>query len=715
MADVGRDSIGPWQVKAAGWRSALGLRPYDSVAALVRREAAGLFLWCPAALVAGIWLYFALRNEPSQHLALTLGVTGVTLGVFMRQRSLAVLLSMLMIGFATAKLRADWVATPMLGAFEPGVSLQGYVSELSERSAKQMQLVLDVETATLIPVNERPRRVRVTAKVIPLQIGDRVEVKADLAPVARPEFPGGFELGRQLYFQSIGAVGRAASVTVLQQDEPPFTYRFNRLVHGLRQTIGAHIQAVIPGANGAFAEALITGERASIPRNINDSLMSSGLFHILSISGLHMTLVAGGVFWVVRALLALFPALALHWPIKKIAAVCAMFIGLFYMVLAGFGAATERSYIMIAVMFFAMLVDRPAVSLHNLAISAVIILLVQPEQAVAAGFQMSFMAVMGLAAFYEWWSQKAEDERVYQRSVGWRLLRKFFLGGVAAVLTTLIAGSLSGIVASHHFGRMAPYGVVSNALALPAISFLVMPMALIGTLLIPFGLEYIPFKIMDYGLDIVLAVSNMVASWPGSRVSLETLSASATVVLGGAAVVFCLLRTSLRWFALIFVVVGVFLSTQKSDPVVLIESRARNVAIVDQEGRLVPALQDAGQFAFRDWGKRLGAASGLRDAFKHAGWTCSKETCRAVLQKGTVAFLLEASETTGVCPIADVVVAQYPLRRRCKGKSFTIDRFDVWRNGAHSLMQDKHGLHLLTVANVQGKRPWVYVPRARRK
>ncbi len=117
-----------------------------------------------------------------------------------------------------------------------------------------------------------------------------------------------------------------------------------------------------------------------------------------------MAMVAGTSFWLVRALLALSPALALRRPIKKWAAGAALVVGGFYMLLADGGAATERSFIMIAVMFFAVMVDRPAISLHNLAVAAVFILLFSPEQAVAASFQMSFLAVMGLAAFFEWWN-----------------------------------------------------------------------------------------------------------------------------------------------------------------------------------------------------------------------------------------------------------------------------------------------------------------------
>ena len=98
--------------------------------------------------------------------------------------------------------------------------------------------------------------------------------------------------------------------------------------------MGARIHAALAEPYASFAEALITGERSTIPPEINKSLLISGLYHILSISGLHMWLAAGGVFWALRAALALVPGLALRYPIRKWAAAAALLMGLFYMLLA---------------------------------------------------------------------------------------------------------------------------------------------------------------------------------------------------------------------------------------------------------------------------------------------------------------------------------------------------------------------------------------------
>ena len=231
-----------------------------------------------------------------------------------------------------------------------------------------------------------------------------------------------------------------------------------------------------------------------------------------------MSLVAGGVFWLMRAILAGFPLLAQSYPIKKWAAAGALLVGLAYMLLAGSDTATLRSYIMIAVVFFAVIADRPALSVRNLAVAALIILVITPEAAVSASFQMSFMAVMGLAGFYEYWSARRRHQDYYLKPRTPAVTLAFAVGGIvfATVITTVIAGTLSSIPAAYHFGRVAPYGILANGLAIPIVSLVVMPMALAGVLLMPLGLEAWPLWLMGKGLDLVLAVSDWVAGLPGS-------------------------------------------------------------------------------------------------------------------------------------------------------------------------------------------------------
>ena len=136
-------------------------------------------------------------------------------------------------------------------------------------------------------------------------------------------------------------------------------------------------------------------------------------------------------------------------------------------------------------MFIAILVNRPALSMRNLATAALIILVVMPEAALTASLQMSFLAVMGLLAFHEVWSKwLTRGERADPGLIA-RSARAVSNAVLAAAFTTLAAGGMSSIAAGYHFGRLAPYSLIANLLALPVMSIIVMPMALLWVMVVP--------------------------------------------------------------------------------------------------------------------------------------------------------------------------------------------------------------------------------------
>ena len=709
MAVVEADST--WREPVQGGR----VRAFFAFGAALEIECRRLMVWSPLLLVSGVWGYFALEREPPGLLAWPLVLCCAAGLLWPRTPVWLRVIAVVMLGFGMAQFRSQWVATPLLRAYSPAQDILGTVADVDVRSRQRFTLVIVLREAKGLPEAERPLRVQVqmTGKHEPPHIGDMVRLTADLAPLPRPAQPGAFDYGRQLYFQSIGAVGRSKTGVTVVDAPLPWSFAVRRWFHDVRSAIGARVKAAIPGPLGSFADALITGERATIPRSMNESLQASGLFHILSISGLHMALVAGGSFWTMRALLALFPALALRWPIKKWSAGFAMLVGLLYMLLADSGAATERSFLMIAVVFFAVLVDRPAVSLHNLALAAVLILMWSPEQALSASFQMSFMAVMGLAVFFQWWSYHVPaPTQLQQQKLVTRWGRKLAIGAAASLVTSLVAGLLSGIPAAHHFGRLAPYGVVANAVALPVVSLMVMPAAMLSVLLMPLGLEAVPLKLMAVGLKGVMLVSDWVAAWPGAGVRLPLISTGVAATLAFGVTLLLLPITRVRWFAVPFLFAALLLfSSASPKPMLLVDERAGNVALRTKAG-LVPALPKQAAASVSRWLAQDGDDGGFKQAVTRTAWTCTAGICKASHSGLTFAFLLKQPLVVVPCPKVDVLVSQEPLRRRCKGTKITIDRFDVWRNGAYAVFANGEILH---ARGEQGQRPWVYEPRARAK
>jgi competence protein ComEC len=217
-------------------------------------------------------------------------------------------------------------------------------------------------------------------------------------------------------------------------------------------------------------------------------MRDSGLAHVLAISGLHMMIMAGTVFWLARALLALSPGLTLRFPIKKWAAAIALGAATFYLALSGASVPTVRAWMMMSIFLIAVMLDRPAITMRNVALAAMAILIVAPESLFDPSFEMSFAAVIGLVALYEWLAARRRYI-LFDVSPLWRGAR----WGVAIVLgtatTTLVAGAAITPFAVYHFHRMTHFGLLANMIAAPLVSLLIMPMALLSLIAMPLGLE----------------------------------------------------------------------------------------------------------------------------------------------------------------------------------------------------------------------------------
>ena len=298
----------------------------------------------------------------------------------------------------------------------------------------------------------------------------------------------------------------------------------------MRGRINDRIRAALPGETGEIAAALITGARGGISEETNQAMRDSGLFHVLSISGLHMAIMAGTVFWLLRTLLASVPALALRFAIKKWAAAGALATASFYLALSGAAVPTVRAFLMMSIMLVAVTLDRPAITMRNVALAALLILVVAPESLFDPSFEMSFAAVIALVALYEWLSGRARPS-LGDISPVWRGLRKVWVLFAGAALTTLAASIAIAPFAVYHFHRMTHYGLLANLLAAPLVSLLIMPMALISLILMPFGLEALPLAAMGVGIEAMVAIGEWVARLPGAVSVLPAISGTALLLM----------------------------------------------------------------------------------------------------------------------------------------------------------------------------------------
>jgi competence protein ComEC len=699
-------------------------RGIDAVAFSLGREQDRWFLWAPVALALGIACYFALPREP--WLGALLFATGLFafLAHSARRRVHSFLaltfLACLAGGMLAGKLRAELVAAPVLEKPLVSADISGWIEELKPRQDGRMRIVLRVHEISGISAAKTSERVQITLRdddaaiVVP---GDSVRLKAYVQPPPEPPVPGGYDYARAAFFDSIGGVGKAHRNLEAWADAPPAPIRLRMAapIGAMRLALAGRIRRGLDGEAGRIAAALITGLRDGIGEPVLELLRVSGLAHILAISGLHMSLMAGALFWFARSLMAAVPALALSFPVKKLAAGIALGGASFYLVLSGAGIATQRAFVMVAVMLLAVLLDRPAITIRNVALAALVILLLRPESVLTASFQMSFAATAALVAAYE-----ARREWLMRRPRGpgeagglpARTARAVLLYITAIAVTTVVASLATAPFAAYHFHRVAPYGLIANLLAMPAVALIVMPAGLVSIIAVPFGIEPLPLAVMGAGIDWVLASARLVAGLPGAalHVAQMPLGALGAIVLGALWLI--LWRRPWRLAGLVPIVLALALAPLGRGPDLLIDRRGTSIALRPAVGEPFWILaRNTDSYTVGRWLERDGDFRGGADITKGA-FSCDAQACAAPLPGGGhIAVVMHRGVLAEECARARIVVARFALRGACRGPELVLDARTLEAHGTHAVWLREGRVRLEMARPVPGARPWAGRPQ----
>jgi competence protein ComEC len=671
--------------------------------------------WLPIAFGLGVILYFAADREPFLWAGITLTAIAIALCVAVRARPLAfpvaIATAAIAFGFTLATWKTARLAHPVLTAPAFNVLLSGFVETREERERSD-RIVIRVHRMTGARPDITLKRVRVSVrKGMAPPVASFVELRARLNPPLSPLRPGGYDFARDHYFQRLGATGFVlGAIKQVTPPAPPDLWLRSKVAIGsLRDAIDARIRAALPGDKGAIASALITGKRDAISTSTNDAMYVSSLAHVLSISGYHMAVVAGVVFFVIRAGLALFPAVAARQPIKKWAALAALFMAAFYLVLSGAEVATQRAFIMTAIVLIGVMFDRPALTLRTICVAALVLLAISPEAIVHPSFQMSFAATLALIAVYErgmpWLS--AEPKTTFAARIA-------LWGGreiAALVLASIVAGFATTLFAAYHFHRLAPYGVLANLFAMPAVSIWVMPAGLLALLLLPFGFDRPFWWLMGEGIEWLIVVATWVASLPGAVGRIHAFGVGPLLVGTAGLVLMCLLRSPLRWTGALLAVLciaGVWLTPR---PDILVSADAAMVAVRDRDGVLRVMASRRDGFAMREWLAADGDARTDKDDSLSEGIRCDPAGCVARMADGrAVALSLTADGVIEDCETAAFVVTARNAPPSCAAP--VVDRNAARGGGAVSVRRSGERLIVEAARPDTYQRPWTPVRAA---
>ena len=537
-----------------------------------------------------------------------------------------------------------------------------------------------------------PEKIRLRVKVhAPLEAGKIISAKIRIYPPPPPALPRGYDFARDAFFKGIGGVGRVLGAYSLKDNPEKMSFIFSLMVKidRARNILTDRIVHTIGGQSGAVSAALITGKRGFIDEETDTVLRGAGIYHVVSISGLHMVLAAGIFFWLVRAVLAMSPYLALLWPIKKIAACIAMLGAVLYCVFAGAEVATVRSLIMTLVMLGAVLADRSVLSIRNVSFAAFLVLFREPEALLGPSFQMSFSAVLALMALAEWLQKRPKTLKNKEYFLLVRLFRNVKKTIFLAFATTLVAGLATAPFAAYHFQVTQNYSIIGNALTLPLISFVVMPSALIGTMFYPLGLDTPVWFIMGGATEIVLDVSGWVAALPYSIMTLPQFSVGAIVFLTFSILIATLPTFRMRKYALAPALLGLWMSLTPERFAVAVDRNGTGAVIRSDDGKL-QLVGRANRFQMEQWLRADGdkrflllsdkKRSSELDGFR-AQMQCDENAC---IGKGKGIILSVVQNPLAFyedCRRADVIVSRFYAPSYCQAKVI-LDRSFLNKHGA---------------------------------
>ncbi len=683
------------------WLSETGRRLLDGANADLANGAGPALT--AAVFAAGIALYFSLPSEPWAPALVAASLVVIATTIARRRRRAraigSIVAAALLAGATVAALSTRWVAAPRLDR-ERTVSVEGRVIDLdaTAKGGTRLGLAVTRMEAVGLPTDAVPRVITATLARgrTPPAMGDAVAFKARLKPPDGPVLPDGYDFARRAWFDGRGAGGYVLGRTrPIDLGARPILDRVLAPIGDLRHAVADRVRARLPGGTGAIGAALMVGEQRAIPDAVADPLRASGLTHIVSISGLHMSLVAGGVMVVLRFLFVAIPGFAMHRSAKKAAAVAALLAATIYLLLSGMQVAAVRSHLMLSVALIAVLVDRPAITMHTVAVAATAILLVDPEAAMEPSFRMSFLAVIALVASWDLWQLRvaARPPPSRETNPAVQLLAAAWRHVEGLAFSSLIAGLATAPVIVGVFYRGAPYSILANMIVLPVVGIVVMPAAVVAALAMPFGLDGLPLAAMGLGIDFMVEVGRRVSALPGGA-GLVGAPHPLAMPLGVAAVLWLSLwRSRLRFLGLLPAVLSIVLAAFGPNPDVLVGRHGSPVAVRGDDGRLHVLAGRDDRFDVAIW---LAADADDRspdDRGLAEGWRCDGVGCAFRRAGGgatgfaplDVAVVRDPRGFPEECARADVVISRLVAPPGCAASTTVVDRARLAETGAIAL------------------------------
>ncbi len=663
-------------------------------------------------MASGIGAWFVLKDSFQWVLAmglallLALGAIAAWRGREERNRVLTAIVSVcLLFAFGVGLI---WARSEMVGqaALERPISgvFDGRVLDRIEQPAQdRTRLVM----ATRHPETGEAIKIRVN---VPLDAdqeafseGSVVRVQARLMPPAPPMLPGGYNFARTAWFDGLVATGTV-------QGEPQLLEAAERgsLLAEIQRSLAAHVRGRVDGGPGTIAAAFASGDRGAIGEADEVAMRDAGLTHLLSISGLHVSAVIAGTYFLAITLLALWPWLTLRVRLPILAAAIAALAGIGYTLLTGAQVPTVRSCLAALLVLGALALGREALSLRMVAVAAVVVLLLWPESLLGPSFQMSFAAVIAIVALH---GSAPVREFLWPREESW------FTHTGRRVLMLLVTGLVIEIalmpIVLFHFHRAGVYGALANVFAIPLVTFVSMPLIALALVLDVVGLGSPAWWLVEKSLGLLLGIAHFTANQPGAVKLMPQMDGLTFSLFLAGGMWLALWKGRARLWGFGPDLLGTVMLLQTPVPDLLVSGDGRHVGITGESEELLVLRQSRSDYTRENLMELAGVTAepvGLED---WRGADCSADFCVVTLQRGGRDWHILMSRSdefvteralAAACERADIVIADRWLPGSCQPRWLKADRRMLEETGGLAIVLD--GPEVTSVAQMQGDHGW---------
>lgn len=545
---------------------------------LWQNQSTNLFLWVPFLMAFGASLYFNLPFEPKFILCTILFIISAALILF-KINYLVRAISLLVFGFSYAAVFTNFINTPQIPHTLNNINITGIVKNIDYTTDKSRIYIKT--SAENIQADKGNAIIRVSANntITPPHIGDTISATVGLFRPSPADAPEAFDYARWAYFNHLTATGYLTDYETISEGDTSNISALRNYLH--------------KKSNSFLVDTLVLGYKNAVPKSDGDVWTATGVGHVWSISGFHITLVSGWLFAIFYLIFRAIPIITKRIPARIPALICAWGGLLFYLFLSGVDIATVRAFIMATLVFAAFIFGRNAISMRNVCVAFCIIFFMNPHFVMQPGFQLSFAAIFGLIWLWNEVKPKMPNNKI---------LKVIY----TATLTSIVATIFTAPFVIAHFYSLPIYGLIGNLILLPIFSVAIMPLVMVGVFTSIFGWTG-PIILAEKVYDFLLIAGNKIFELPYATITMPHIPniALSLIIIGFICMIFIRpLRIKINYILCsIFICCGILITISLPKPVFYATSDHELVAFVGSNGNLEFSKSRASNhyFTFDTW------------------------------------------------------------------------------------------------------------------